>query len=224
MVAIAPPDLAAVAAATAGFLELGDPDRSWSVLLERTRPALDLSRPEHRTALHTWLNAWGCRLPYPPPGGTTEFDGGIAAWWRRWSPTLPAPGLSLARADDTTIAGLAVAYGDLSATPVGTPRRARTLGPTAAAKTLYALRPAVAMPWDAAIALRLHGARDAAAFERHLRMGRSWALSLLAETGLAGSRESEETLAATLGRGGVSLAKVLDEYCYMVCTRGAVTT
>lgn len=65
------------------------------------------------------------------------------------------------------------------------------------------------MPWDAAIATRLHGGRDAAAFERHLRTGRAWARAALAESGL-----DEEALAAG-SAGPIPLAKVLDEYLYV---------
>ncbi|MFE2152842.1 hypothetical protein ACFXAO_22715 [Streptomyces lavendulae] len=71
------------------------------------------------------------------------------------------------------------------------------------------------MPWDAAIATRLHGARDAAAFDRHLRTGRAWARAALAESGL-----DEEELTARLGRPGLPLAKVLDEYLYVTLSHG----
>ena len=69
------------------------------------------------------------------------------------------------------------------------------------------------MPWDAAIALALHGARDGDAFARHLRLGREWARALLAETGL-----TESNLVAAAGRPMTPLAKVLDEYCYVRIT------
>ncbi len=40
-------------------------DRSWLELRGPAAPALDLGDPDRRTALHRWLNSWGCRLPYP---------------------------------------------------------------------------------------------------------------------------------------------------------------
>ena len=69
------------------------------------------------------------------------------------------------------------------------------------------------MPWDAAIALALHRARDGDAFARHQTLGRDWASALLLETGLTASR-----LAAAVGRPDMSLAKLLDEYCYVRIT------
>jgi hypothetical protein len=92
----------------------------------------------------------------------------------------------------------------------------RTLSSTAAAKALFALRPRTVMPWDAAIALALHGARDGDAFARHQALGRGWADALLADT-----RLTEPRLAAAAGRPGASLAKLLDEYCYMGITYAA---
>ncbi|MET7403486.1 hypothetical protein ABZS66_59445, partial [Dactylosporangium sp. NPDC005572] len=105
---------------------------------------------------------------------------------------------------------LGAAYAALAAAPAGP---SRTLGPTAAAKALYALRPDTVMPWDAAIAATLHGARDGAAFTRHLTLGRAWAAALVAETGV-----EDAALPAFLGRPGVSLAKLLDEYTYVFVT------
>lgn len=177
-------------------------DRSWLALVADTAPGLDLSRAAHRTALHRWLNAWGCRIRYPRDGEPDPLGTGLAAWWERHA----LPEAPLAALTDRETARLAAAYGDLAALPLGR----RTLGPTAAAKALFALRPRTVMPWDAAIATRLHGGRDAAAFERHLRTGRAWARAALAESGL-----DEEALAAGLGRPGIPLAKVFDEYLYV---------
>ena len=135
---------------------------------------------------------------------------------------MPDPRACLAELADEAIATAGEYYADLAAISVGgaqgtgsTVGRARSLGPTAAAKLLYALRPHALMPWDAAIAQHLHGARDAAAYASHQRLGRDWARRLLAEAGLA-----EAELAAAFGQPGRSLAKMLDDYCYLVFTRG----
>ncbi len=73
------------------------------------------------------------------------------------------------------------------------------------------------MPWDAAIAQRLYGVRDGAAFARHLELGRSWARAALEE----GGGQGEATLCAEIGRPGVSLAKILDEHLYVTITHAA---
>jgi hypothetical protein len=66
------------------------------------------------------------------------------------------------------------------------------------------------MPWDLLIAQRLHGGRDRDAFARHLAFGRLWANQLLQDSGL-----DEAELVAELHRPDASLARVLDEYCYL---------
>ena len=108
---------------------------------------------------------------------------------------------------DAHVRALASAFDDLRVAEVA-PRR--TLGSTAAAKCLYVLLPRAVMPWDEAIADALHGARDGAAFASHLALGRRWARDLLAERGL-----DERRLLAALGRPRSSLARVLDEHCYI---------
>ncbi|MFI7408505.1 MmcQ/YjbR family DNA-binding protein [Streptomyces sp. NPDC049627] len=185
------------------FAAAGGVDRSWLELCRLTAPALDLTVPDHRTALHRWLNSWGCRLPCPPEGGPYPLGEGLAAWTDRH----PLPGTPLPDLTDPEIDALAAAYEELARLPAGSGPRPRPLGPTAAAKALYALRPHTVMPWDAAIAKELYGARDGAAFARHLRTGRAWARAVLAESGL-----SADALVADLGRPAVTLPKVLDEY------------
>ncbi|MFG2938125.1 MmcQ/YjbR family DNA-binding protein [Streptomyces sp. NPDC048282] len=187
-------------------------DRSWLELRRLTAPALDLTAPAHRLALHRWLNSWGCRLPYPPEGEPYPLQEALAAW----TAGHPLPGTPLADLTDADVGALAAAYEDLAGLPAGSPARPRSLGPTAAAKALYALRPRTVMPWDAAIATELYGARDGAAFARHLRTGRAWARAALAESGL-----DADALAADLGRPAVTLPKVLDEHLYVTITRRA---
>jgi hypothetical protein len=202
--------------AVAEFATAG-PDTSWQTLLGATAPAIDLSRPAHQQAALRWLNAWGCRIRYPRPGEPDVAGAGLGRWWAQWSAALPAAGVTLAELADPAIDALGPAYAALVATPVSAPPRARGLGPTAATKLLYALRPAALMPWDAAIADSLHRGRDAAAYVAHQRLGREWAVRVLAEAGL-----DEPALAVSLGQPDRTLAKMLDDYCYLAYTRGTV--
>ncbi|GGL14323.1 hypothetical protein [Planomonospora parontospora] len=204
------PDLAALREAVAEFARFAGPERSWQHLLRETAPALDLSVPAHPRALLAWLNSWGCRLRNPRPGEPDVFGASVAAWWSRWAAHLPGPDACLARLTDAEIDRLGLCYADLAAAPATAGARPRSLGSTAASKALHALRPRAVMPWDAAIAERLHGARTPASYAAHLRLGREWALGVLAESGLG-----EEALAAELGRPGRPLTKMLDDYCYL---------
>ncbi|WP_410659398.1 hypothetical protein [Amycolatopsis sp. lyj-112] len=212
------PPLAELRRAAEVFNGFANVDASWLRLLEavsdqRGQPAIDLSQAAHRTIILRWLNSWGCRIRYPREGEPAPFDDGVTAWWEVWGAALPD--VDLVDLTDAGIDTAAKAYSDLSGVVVAAGRARRTLGPTAAAKTLYALRPNTIMPWDAAIATTLHGDRDGAAFGRHLRLGRDWAAAVVAEAGDEGA-----TIPALMGR-PVSLAKVLDEYLYVAITLGA---
>jgi hypothetical protein len=211
------PTLDELRAVLAGPGALGGSDRSYDVLVAATAPAIDPARRAHRAALHRWLNAWGCRIRYPQPGEPDRFDRSLAGWWRRRAATLGPVHEPLAALSDDDVEVIADAFADLSAAAIAVDARghARTMGPTAAAKCLYALRPRSVMPWDLKIAQRLHGGRDRDAFAGHLHLGRRWAQGLLANPGL-----DEPALLTDLDRSGATLAKVLDEYCYLRYTLG----
>ena len=197
--------------ACARFAALGQVDRATHELRAATGRHVDLDLAPHRDALLEWLNAWGCRIRVPRSGEPTPFHDSIAGWWTEWSGALPSTPLHRLRKADITRLG--DAHASLAALRVTAGARPRTLSSTAAAKALFVLRPRTVMPWDAAIALALHGARDGEAFARHQRLGRYWASALFLETGL-----TEPRLAAAVGRPGMSLAKLLDEYCYVRIT------
>lgn len=192
------------------FNGFANADTSWLRLVESTKPAIELSRADHRAMLLRWLNSWGCRIRYPREGEPAPFDTGISAWWQTWRSALPL--VSLALLADADIDAVAAAYAALAAVQVSAGRARRTLGPTGAAKALYALRPQAIMPWDAAIATRMHATRDGAAFGRHLRLGRAWASAIIAESG------GDESAVPGLVSRPVSLAKILDEYLYVTIT------
>jgi hypothetical protein len=201
-----------VRTAVASFAASFGADGSDSSLVVVTGDEVDLSLVEHRGALHRWLNGWGCRIRYARPGEPDRFDAGVAAWWSQHRSDLATVTDSLSELGDEEITRLGVAFEDLSSLPIA--RNAvgteRTMGATASAKALYALRPRAVMPWDLAIAERLHGGRDATAFVAHLTLGREWARQLLRESG-----RDEAVLAAELGQPGASLARLLDQYCYV---------
>jgi hypothetical protein len=206
------PTLAALQRTAAVFNGYTGVDDTWLRLLEAAAPGLDLARADHRALLLRWLNSWGCRIRYPREGEPAPFDVGAAQWGGRWGSALPSA--SLARLSDRDIDAVGAAYAALAALEVSVGRSRRTLGPTAAAKALYALRPAAVMPWDAAIAQHLYGVRDGAAFAEHQRLGRRWASAVVAESGA-----EEDAVPGLVGRPTVSLAKILDEYLYVTITR-----
>ena len=189
-------------------------DRTYREFREATAPSVDLARREHRERLLGWLNQWGCRIRYPLPGEHDPFDENIARWWSAWSSALPPTGVALARLTDRQLDALGRAFDALSGTVVVTDGPGRSLGPTAAAKTLFALRPRAVTPWDRNIARTLYGGTSAAHFHQHLLDARRCARAILSETPL-----SERSLAKDLRRDGMTLAKLLDEYWYVTIVR-----
>ncbi|MFE5816165.1 hypothetical protein [Streptomyces sp. NPDC056479] len=208
-VARTPPTAQSLRAAVATFLGL-DAGQAAPPVVASYEP---LAHDDPPAALK-WLNSWGCRIRYPRPGETDVFGPALREWTSRWYALLPGPDTRLSELTDDDIAPLGECYADLCALGAGTPDRPRTLGATAASKLLHGLRPYTLVPWDEAIARKLHGARDAAAYLAHQRLNRDWARRVLADSG-----GDEEALAILYGCPGRPLSKMLDDYAYITLTR-----
>ncbi|MFI6661128.1 hypothetical protein ACIBL8_36930 [Streptomyces sp. NPDC050523] len=220
-----PMNQAVLTAAVQRFAQYTRVDEIWDDYQSATGTRPDLAEPTHRKALHRWLNLAGCRIRYPKAGEPDPFDEGLTTWWRNRGADLPRR--ALAELSDDEVDALGACFTELAAAPAAlspTTGRVRTLGPTAAAKALHALRPHTLMPWDEAIAGHLHGARDGAAYVAHQRLGRDWAAGLLTEARLGTRVEDALAFAEVLGRPSRPLPKMLDDYCYLAITVGANST
>jgi len=179
----------------------------------------NLADPEHAKRLRIWLNQWLCRIGYP--GTETDvFVGSLTAWWDSGKDTLPPEGKRLAVLTDTDLQVISSAYGDLYIRPAAISKtsRIRRVGPTAAAKLLYFVRPYAVTAWDKAISIDMGGGHDQAAFLRHLTTCRSWAFSLEAEGWELGLKPDE--IGPYLDRPASSVAKLIDEWLYATITGG----
>jgi hypothetical protein len=180
----------------------------------------DLTNPEHAAELLTWLSKWQCRIRKPGPGEDNVFADSLAAWWTSFEAELPSVTVGLAQMSNAELQQLGDAYADLymSRGAVNTNGRRRRVGPTAAAKLLYFVRPQGVTAWDKAISKRTGGGRDSDAFLRHLRLCRSWAESIEAEGQQLGLKPDE--IGPHLGRPTSSVAKPIDEWLYGTITGG----
>ena len=179
----------------------------------------DLADPEHAKRLRIWLNQWLCRIGYP--GTETDvFVGSLAAWWDSGKDTLPPEDKRLAVLTDADLQVISGAYGDLYIRPAAISKtgRIRRVGPTAAAKLLYFVRPYAVTAWDKAISIGMGGGHDQAAFLRHLTTCRSWAFSLETQGWELGLTPDE--IGPYLGRPASSVAKLIDEWLYATVTGG----
>jgi hypothetical protein len=89
-----------------------------------------------------------------------------------------------------------------------------TYGPTGAAKTLFALRPLAIPPWDEPIRLELER-KGVHSFRAYLARVAEQLRSLSAEAGVP-----VQDLPAFIGRPDSTPPKLIDEYNWIVITRG----
>ena len=115
---------------------------------------LDLANQKHRDTLMKWLNDWGCR--HLSKNQHKVASESILDWYQGERPTLFSDKTPIWQLEDQQIESAANAYGSLK-DKIGA-RRSRygnksqvRIGPTAASKVLFAIRPKALMPWDEAM-------------------------------------------------------------------------
>ena len=123
-------------------------------LRRATDPELDLGRPDHRGALLSWLNQWGCRQFKISDHHVASSN--ILSWYKLWAARLPAREQRLCDLSEGSLEDLALAYDALRHKIASHQERStrpirKTVGPTGASKILFALRPRVAVAWDMAM-------------------------------------------------------------------------
>lgn len=202
------------------FAALAGDDRSSTRLREITGGELDLRASAQRRALLMWLRAWGCR--HLRVADTARSSRTLAAWWERHGASLPDANRSLTAMSRRELAAAAEAYGALAAAPAAwrsapAGRVGVSFGETAAAKALFAIRPAAFPPWDAPIRVAL-GLGGAAGYRTYLEdvAGALRALAHRLEVPVHG-------LPSTLGRPGSSPPKLVDEYLWVRVNRPELT-
>lgn len=195
-----------------------DYDDSLSILNRRTGASLDLGNADHRTAVLTWLRQWGCRHLSLASEATSAAA--LGAWAQTWVPQLPDSARVITELSADDITTVAVAYAHLAEAIAGARHLATrdglvTFGPTAAAKTMYALRPNVCAPWDDPIRHGLGMGGNDAAYRTYLQL-----IALALTKTAKQASVATEDLPALVGRPGSSPPKLIDEYLWMRITRG----
>jgi len=175
---------------------------------------LDLTDHGHRQALLKWLNAWTCRidLDYLEP-----MADGLAEWFGRYRADLPSVEDCLLGLSDSALEAFLGPFDQLS--DIKPPGSRRKFGPTAASKTLFALCPAVFVPWDALIREQLVGGESGAAYVEFLKRMRD-DLRLLREQCSTHSF-GVDALPEEIDRPGATPAQLVGEYHWVKITRGA---
>ena len=195
-------------------------DRTLAAARRDIGPDPDFACRDHVVRLRIWLNQWICRIGYPRPGEDDLLADSLATWWTEYKVMLPPADQRLAQLEDAQLKSLSSAYAALYALPAAASRagKVRTVGPTAAAKLLYFVRPLAITAWDKAISLRTGGGHDEVAFLTHLTACRGWARDLEAEARQLGL--APEEIGPYLHRPASSVAKLIDEWFYATITGG----
>jgi hypothetical protein len=137
---------------------------TFDVALERfqlaVNPLLDLQRADHRAALLTWLNKWGCHQF--AKGHHQKASQEVLEWWteQSLSSVLPRDIAWTDHLSNETLDAIEQAYASLTVRTASIRARKSvehrvTFGPAGAAKILYVLWPQALPPWDDAIRRRL---------------------------------------------------------------------
>jgi hypothetical protein len=172
----------------------------------------DLDELDHRQALLTWLNAWGCRIALD---SHVLLSNKLAAWYKTAIGRLPDPTDRLVTMDGRALDKFEKLFDQLSG--LRAHDGGRRLGPTAASKTLFALRPHVFVPWDEAIRHEFAADGSGASYVRFLQVIRN-DLKHVAQQCLQQSIDPEE-LPGRLGRPESTAPQLVGEYYWITATK-----
>ena len=195
-------------------------DVTYFDFLDKTAGDPDFSNPSHMSALLKWLNSWGCRqfaIDYHELASES-----ILAWAKRWEPRLPDRLATLDRLSHEDIQGAGEAYADLSRRLAS--RRTREgkasdvrVGPTGAAKIMFAARPRAFPPWDDAIRQKRRYDGSPRSYCDYLVEVREQVQQLCTEGAELGI--PAEDIPRQVGRPRSTLPKLIDEYNWVTLAR-----
>lgn len=202
----------------AGFTQF---DASYLTFLDRTGGRLDFRDPMHMKALLTWLNSWGCRqfaVDYHQQASQS-----ILGWAERREPALPDSSRRLDHLSDKDIQTIADAYADLSQCRACQRTRKSgnydvRVGPTGAAKILFAARPLAFPPWDDPIRAKLGYDNSRHSYCQYLVRVRQDVGELCSEGLRLGI--AAQDIPTEVGRPRSTLPKLVDEYNWVTVTKG----
>lgn len=196
------------------YESMTDYGRSLRSFREAVGDKLDLTQPAHRRALLDWLNAWTCRINLDY---LEDLSLGLAEWFDQHRPGLPGARDSLLELGDSALEAFLDPFDKLS--DIKPPGARRRFGPTAASKALFALCPAVFVPWDAFIREGLVGGESGAAYIKFLKLMRDDLATIAGQCWSSGF--DLEGLPEKIGRPKSTAAQLVGEYYWVTITRHA---
>lgn len=180
-------------------------------LLDETNGRLVLSKLEHRLATLRWLSAWGIRaIPKKCHYAPSETSDQLKSWYENAKLLHRIDrNRELKELSDDDLVLVSDAYDGLV-------KKVKFVGPTAAAKILFATRPKALMPWDEPIQKELGYDGSGESYVRFLKKVRSIVLRLGTMCDKCSFDLSE--LPRKLGRPRSTIPKLIDEYFWVTIT------
>jgi len=129
-----------------GHLE-GD-DTTYQDFLKSVNNELDLGIDDHRDKLLVWLRKWGCRQFWVAKNDISSKE--ILDWYKKNSKVLSCLKSDLYHLNEGEIQLLGDLYSSLKQKTASINKKGNiiSVGPTGAAKILFALKPETTLPWD----------------------------------------------------------------------------
>ena len=196
-------------------------DATYVEFLDKTTGGLEFTDPSHMDALLKWLRSWGCRqfaLDYHHLAVES-----IRVWARQCEPRLPDRFMTLDGLSDEDIQKAGEPYAHLSRCVAS--RRTREgkaydvqVGPTGAAKIIFAARPRAFPPWDDAIRQKRGYDGSERSYCKYLVDVREQVRQVCAEGAVLGI--PAEDIPRQVGRPQSTLPKLIDEYNWVTLAQG----
>ena len=195
-------------------------NRSLARLQSDTTSSIDLANREHRLYLLKWLNDWGCRHLSVDQHDVASDS--ISEWYDAQGASLFMNQEPLWDLEDSALEIAAHAYGVLKdktgAWRIGGGRRRKVhIGPTAASKVLFAIRPKALMPWDEAMRISFDCDGSPESYFEYLREIRHLTLHIRDLCRNKGFQIND--LPTRLGRRDSTVLALVNEYIWVTVTR-----
>lgn len=203
------------------YERMSDYDDSYQRFLDTTRPKLNMKSKLHRLALIKWLNDWGCRQFAKEHHELAAQE--IGEWYEERGYDLFQSNktlLALTNDDfilvDQAYTGLVCKTASYRKSLEGTAKRVE-VGPTGAAKILFALRPNALIPWDEAMRAEFNLDGSAHSYLVFLGIVKDHLQELNKDCHRNGFGLTD--LPVKLGRIGFSVVKLVDEFFWITISR-----
>ena len=200
---------------------MSDYDSSYRRLRNDTLPQVDLLLQSHQLSLLRWLNDWGCRQFAKEHHRLAANE--IGDWYRGISSSLFPSDRTLLSISDEDLNLVQDAFDNL-AHRTASRRKAKEgslsrieIGPTGAAKILFAIRPHALVPWDIQIRGEFGLDGSARSYRSFLLLVKEHLTELNNECEKHGLNIAD--LPVVLRRQESTLAKLVDEFFWVTITR-----